>query len=458
MKTIDLRSDTVTRPTPAMREAMASAELGDDVYGEDPTVNRLEAAAAARVGKEAAVFVPSGTMANQIAIRLHTHHAEVVLASQGAHVLRYEGGAASALAGVQIATIGEAGLFDADAVRAAYVPASNVHLAPTTLLVAEDTHNVAGGRVFPLDLLHGAVEAAAAARVGKEAAVFVPSGTMANQIAINVHTTPGTEVLCVDWAHVRNYEVGAASALSGVAFRNIPTTCGVMTVDQIRGALVEAGYHLPAVSLLVWENTHNLSGGSVVPLRVVAAGSAAARESGLAVHMDGARLWNAVTASGTPAAEFAAQVDSLMFCFSKALGAPVGSVVCGSADFIDEAHGRRKRFGGGMRQAGVIAAAALVGLRDRERLHLDHEVAQRLGRELSKRYPDAASVGDSNMVLLDEVGLPFRLASFVAGLDAAGVRVGLIKPGVLRFVTHRDVDDADVDRVLAVADALTPPS
>lgn len=206
MRPIDLRSDTVTHPTPAMREAMARAPVGDDVYGEDPSVNALEAAAAARVGKEAAVFVPSGTMANQIAIRLHTRHAEVVLAPTGAHVLRYEGGAASALSGVQIATIGAAGRYTADDVRAAYVPATNVHLAPTTLLIAEDTHNGAGGRVFPVEPLHEAVRAA--------------------------------------------------------------------------------------------------------------------RDLGMRAHLDGARLFDAEVASGVPAARIAEPFDTVAFCFSKGLGAP----------------------------------------------------------------------------------------------------------------------------------------
>src|SRR5690606_31597012 len=219
VKAIDLRSDTVTQPTPAMREAMARAELGDDVYGEDPTVNALEAAAAARVGKEAALFVPSGTMANQIAIRLHTHHGEVVLASAGAHVLRYEGGAASALSGVQIATIGTGGLFTAADVRAAYVPPSNVHLAPTTLLAAENTHNAAGGRVFPVDQLHEAVRAA--------------------------------------------------------------------------------------------------------------------QDLGLRAHLDGARIFNAEVASGVPAARIAEPFDTVAFCFSKGLGAPVGSVLCGTREAIE---------------------------------------------------------------------------------------------------------------------------
>ena len=311
-----------------------------------------------------------------------------------------------------------------------------------------------GDDVYGEDPSVNALQEEAAAAVGMEATLFVPSGTMANQIAINVHTTPGTEVICVDWAHVRNYEVGAASALSGVAFRNVHTSGGVMTTDDIEGLLAEAGYHLPAVSLLVWENTHNLSGGSVVPVEVMAAGTAVARSHGLAVHLDGARVWNAVAASGTPAEAFAGQVDTLMFCFSKALGAPVGSIVCGSRDFIAQAHDRRKRFGGGMRQAGVLAAACRVALRDRERIHEDHALARRLGTELAKRHPDATSGVQSNMVLMDEAGLPFTAQELVDALATSGIRVGFIKPGVIRFVTHFDVSDDDVDRVLAVVDAI----
>src|SRR4029450_3532038 len=232
MRAIDLRSDTVTRPTPAMREAMAQAEVGDDVFGEDPNVNALEVEAAGRLGKEAAVFVPSGTMAHQIPIRLHTPHAEVVLAGESAHILRYEGGAASALAGVQIATIGRDGLFDAGDVRAAIVQGSNVHLAPTTLLAAENTHNTSGGRVFPLAELEAA--------------------------------------------------------------------------------------------------------------------TAAARERGLATHLDGARLFKAAVATGIPAARCAACFDTVACCFSRGLGAPVGSVLAGSQAAIERARRLRKLLGGGM--------------------------------------------------------------------------------------------------------------
>ncbi len=330
MKPIDLRSDTVTRPTPAMREAMAHAEVGDDVYGEDPTVNRLEAAAAARVGKEAAVFVPSGTMANQIAIRLHTHHGEVVLASQGAHVLRYEGGAASALAGVQITTIGTAGCFDADAVRAAYVPASNVHLAPTTLLVAEDTHNGAGGRIFPLAMLQGAV--------------------------------------------------------------------------------------------------------------------GAAQDLGMRTHLDGARLFDAEVASGVPAARIAERFDTVAFCFSKGLGAPVGSVLCGDEATILRARRLRKMLGGGMRQAGVLAAAALYALEHHvDRLAEDHVQARRLAEGIEKLELSVHPAPETNMVMFDVADT----LGFLRATRARDLWINPTGPGRFRAVTHLDVGYADVDEAVA---------
>jgi threonine aldolase len=329
VRPIDLRSDTVTRPTAAMRDAMARAEVGDDVFGEDPTVNRLEAEAAARVGKEAALFVPSGTMANQIAIRLATHHAEVVLAGEAAHVLRYEGGAASALAGVQIATIGRGGLFDAADVRAALVPRVDVHLAPTTLLAAENTHNVAGGRVFPLAALTAA--------------------------------------------------------------------------------------------------------------------TAVARDAGLRTHLDGARLFNAEVASGIPAARWAASFDTVAFCFSKGLGAPVGSVLCGTRETIAGARRVRKLLGGGMRQAGVLAAAALYALAHHVgRLAEDHANAHRLAEGLERAGLPVDPRPETNMVL-------FRVADALGFLRAAhahGVLVLPVGPDRFRAVTHLDVSAADVDEAV----------
>jgi threonine aldolase len=279
---------------------------------------------------------------------------------------------------------------------------------------------------------------------------------MANQIAMGTHTRPGDEVVCVESPHVRNYENGGASANFGVAFRTIASPNGVMTVDDIRRATSGTDYHLPKTSLLTWENTHNVSGGTVTPLDVMRAGSAEARARGLGVHLDGARLWNAVAASGVDAADYAACADSVMFCFSKGLGAPVGSIVAGSASFIATARGLRKRLGGSMRQVGVIAAAAEVALRDRERLVDDHAVARYLADSMAQRFPDAvdAAAVSTNMVMVHEIGLPWPAARFVDALAAVGVRTDFIVPGVLRFCTHYNVDRTDVDRILSVADAM----
>ncbi len=338
--TADFRSDTVTRPTEEMRRAMAEAEVGDDVYGEDPTVNALE----------------------------------------------------------------------------------------------EES----------------------AAVVGKEAALFVPSGTMGNQIAVNLHTRPGDEVLCVDWAHVRNFEHGAAAAISGVAFRNVVGDRGTIAPGDVESALEWSGGRMPRVSLLVWENTHNASGGSVLAQDVVEESSSAARRRGLAIHLDGARLFNASVAARRPASELAAVADSVMFCFSKGLGAPVGSVLCGPAEFVSEAREVRERFGGAMRQAGVIAAAALVGLRRRDRLAEDHTLAGELAEMLADQFSGAVPrPPETNMVLLEGQHIPGGPEVFRRALAEESVLVGYIRPGVLRFVTHGDVDAADVERVAAVAAVLT---
>lgn len=236
----------------------------------------------------------------------------------------------------------------------------------------------------------------------------------------------------------------------------MPTGNGVMTGDQIRGAAAGTAYHLPRVSLLAWENTHNVSGGTVVPVEVMREGSDIARSMGLSIHLDGARLWNAAAASGTAAADFAACVDSVMFCFSKGLGAPVGSVLAGDGDFIAAGRQVRSRLGGSMRQAGVIAAAARVALENRERVHDHHTVAKLLGDGLATRYPEAVDATSvvTNMVVVDEAGLPWPAARFEAALAEAGVFTAFIVPGVLRFCTHHNVDAADVARVLAVADSL----
>lgn len=331
--TADFRSDTVTQPTQAMRDAMARAPVGDDVYGEDPTVNRLEEACAAALGKQAALFVPSGTMGNQLGIMLHTR--------------------------------------------------------------------------------------------------------------------PGEEVLCDEAAHLRSIERGAASALSGVAFRTVDTAGGAITPRDVEEAMSAAGTFLPRIGLLTWENTHGSSGGRVVPVDVMQQTSAAARRHGLSQHLDGARLWNASIASGVDAASYGDAVDTVTFCFSKGLGAPVGSVLCGDADAIGEARYLRKRLGGGMRQVGVIAAAAQVAFDDRARLAEDHRLAFTLAVRLAERIPgsvDSAAV-ETNIVNVDASVLP-PIEALIERCSARGVVVSAPRLGVLRLVTHRDVGDDDVDRLV----------
>lgn len=328
MRTIDLRSDTVTRPTDAMRKAMAEAEVGDDVYGEDPTVARLERAVAEELGKESALFFPSGTMANQAALQLLTRPGDVVLAARDAHILRWEGGAAAALSGIQIEQLGADGSYDGAALRAAIRP-PDPHHAPATVAALENTHNASGGSVFP------------------------------------------------------------------------------------------------------WERQAEV-------VRV-------AREAGLALHLDGARLWNAAVASGRSAAEWARPFDTVSVCLSKGLGAPVGSVVALDAERREALLRVRKRLGGGMRQAGVIAAGALYALTHHvARLADDHANARRLAEGLRALGHHVAPEPETNLVMF-RARDPER---FLEGSRSRGVLVGRIDAERFRAVTHLDVRAQDVEEAL----------
>jgi threonine aldolase len=335
---VDLRSDTVTRPTAAMLDAMHRAEVGDDVFGDDPTVLRLQEEAARLLGKEAALLVPSGTMANQVAIRSHTEPGDEIVVEAGAHIWRYEGGAYAALSGVSVARVEAVrGILTADAVRAAIRPEGGLgHFPPTRLVCVEQSSNSGGGTVYPL------------ARLGEIAAV--------------------------------------------------------------------------------------------------------ARDHGLRLHMDGARLFNAAVALGVEAAAIAAPFDSVSFCLSKGLGCPVGSLVVGSQAFVDRAHRFRKMFGGGMRQAGYLAAAGLHALAHHvDRLADDHRRARRLGEALAampRLAVDLASV-ETNMVYVDVAATGVDARAFAARLAEDGVRVVTVGPTRVRAVTHLDVDDAGVDRAIA---------
>jgi threonine aldolase len=331
---IDLRSDTVTRPTPAMREAMARAEVGDDVLGDDPTVQALEAEVARITGKEAALFVPSGTMGNQLGIATQTRPGDEVIVGEGAHMVGHEGGAGAALSGVQFKVAGRSGLYTADEMEAAVQPRA-------------------------------------------------------------------------DWA--------------------------------------------PRTSLVAIENTHNRAGGWVWPIADARAIAERARALGLRSHMDGARVWNASVASGEEVATLCAPFDSVTVCFSKGLGAPAGSAFCAAAGLVHEARRLRRRWGGAMRQAGILAAAAMYALgHHRRRLAEDHANARALVDRLEALTPrarvDRASV-QTNLVLVD---LDVDAEIVVREARERGVLLMASAPRRLRAVTHLDVSSAQVEEAANV--------
>lgn len=336
MRIIDLRSDTVTLPTPAMREAMYRAELGDDVYGEDPTVNRLEKLAAERLGKEAALLVVSGTMGNLVSLLTHCGRGEEIIMGDKAHTFLYEAGGVSALGG------------------------------------------------------------------------------------IHVHTVP-----------------------------NLPD--GAMALTEIEGAIRGDNVHFPRTRVICLENTHNRCGGAALSLQQMAAVKDIAGRYGLAVHLDGARIFNAAVALGVDAREIAAQVDSVQFCLSKGLAAPVGSLICGSKAFIAEARRNRKIVGGGMRQAGVIAAAGIVALEQMvDRLADDHAHAKRFAAGLAE-IPgitvDAEAV-QTNIVMFGLSDLTQSLDKALAAWAAQGLKVNNISPTQFRAVTHYGIGQEDIDAAL----------
>jgi threonine aldolase len=334
---IDLRSDTVTKPTAEMRRAMAEAEVGDDVYGEDPSVNRLEQ-------RTAEIFE-------------------------------------------------------------------------------------------------------------REAALFVPTGTMGNQIAIKVHTQPGQEVICEERAHIINLESATVSAFSGCMPRAIYGEDGVLTWAQIKRRIAPKIYYRSQTGLIVMENTTNLAGGTIVPQDVADEVCDRAHEVGLPVHLDGARIFNAAAVTGLPVARISRKFDSVMFCLSKGLAAPVGSMLAGSKAFIEKARAYRKAMGGGMRQAGVLAAAGLVALEKMPgRLKEDHENARLLAQGLA-RIPgikiDPAKV-PTNILVFDIAETEMNAADFNQELAKKNVLANVIGPELMRLVTHLDVSREDCMRTLEV--------
>ena len=332
---IDLRSDTVTRPTEGMRRAMLEAPVGDDVFGEDPTVNRLEE--------------------------------------------------------------------------------------------------------YVADLL------------GKEAALYAPSGTMTNQIGVHVSTSRGEEVLLHEGSHIFVYEAGAPAMLSSVQLRTLSGKNGVLDSETVRAAVRPEDVHFPRSRLLCLENTHNTAGGKVYPLEDFAAAAAAAKELGLKVHLDGARLFNAQVAAGVPASEWCAHADTVSVCSSKGLGAPVGSLLAGDEETIREARRARKAFGGGMRQAGIIAAASLYAFENHvDRLAEDHERARNLASGLREAGYEAQEP-ETNLVLVAVDDPP----EFLQVLARGGVLGTPGKPGYVRLCTHLDVEDEEIEMAIEAADRIT---
>ncbi|MGE5483921.1 MAG: low-specificity L-threonine aldolase [Ignavibacteriales bacterium] len=328
---IDLRSDTVTKPTPEMRKAMAEAEVGDDVYGEDPTVNRLEQLAAERLGKEAGLFVATGTMGNQVSVL--------------------------------------------------------------------------------------------------------------------THTVRGDEIIVESDAHIFMYEVGAAAVFSGVQVRQVRGHAGVLDPVDVEAAIRPDDIHSPRTSLLCLENTHNRAGGTVTPVKRMRELYELAKRHNVAVHLDGARVFNAAIALGVDVKEIARWTDSVQFCLSKGLSAPVGTVIVGAREWIDRARKNRKMMGGGMRQAGVIAAAGIVALEKMvDRLAEDHANARLLAESLVDVRGlkiDMATV-QTNMVFVDVTGTGMTAGQFSKAALEYGVKFNASSPSRVRLVTHKDVSRDDV--------------
>lgn len=330
---VDLRSDTVTRPTPAMYEAMLAAPLGDDVLGDEPTVAKLEAIAAEQMGMEAAMFVPSGTMGNQIAIACHTERGDAILVEEEAHILYYECGGPGVLAGV------------------------------------------------------------------------------------------------VTWT--------------------LPSKLGIMDPAGVEAHVVKRSLHTPGTVLLCVENTHNRGGGTVVPLETMRAYREVADRHGMRVHLDGARVYNAAAALGVPVREIVRHVDSVSFCLSKGLGAPVGSILCGASPFIEKARQWRKRLGGGMRQSGILAACGIVSLTEMVgRLPEDHRRARALASAIES-IPGLSIDWErvqTNMVLAQTEA---PASAWLSALEDQKVLALPTGPNTIRLVLHGDIDDEKVDRAVA---------
>ena len=344
---------------------------------------------------------------------------------------------------------------------------SDTVTAPTPAMRRAMAEAVVGDDVLDGDPTVAELEARGAEWLGKERALFVPSGTMANQLAIGVWTRPGDEVICEAHCHILSYESGALGALHGVQSRTLAGHRGALDPEEVRAAIRPDFVHCPDTALITVEQTHMSAGGRVVPEANLAALRAVADETGVRIHMDGARLAHAAVASGRPATDFTRHVDSVSLCLSKALGAPVGSLIAGSAEFAERALFLRKRFGGWMRQSGVLAAAALLALDDGAEgglatlpaAHaLAQDVAARLDREPGLSSPPEEV--ETNLVLCAVAAEehPGGAPALAEALGAQGVGVMALGPGTLRFVTHRDLDGRALDRLDTALTAILSPS
>jgi threonine aldolase len=317
---------------------------------------------------------------------------------------------------------------------------------------------VVGDDVYGEDPTVHELEKEVAQVLGKDAALFVPTGSMGNQIAVRLQTAPGQEVAIGAEGHSYNWEMAGMAALSGVQARPLATARGCFDLEHVRAALKPAAGFQPACRLLVVENTANHNGGAVVSIEHMTALREAALHRGARVHLDGARLWNASAATGVPEARYAAQADTVMVCFSKGLGAPVGSALAGDSATMARARDVRKLLGGGMRQAGVLAAPALLALKThRVRLKEDHARAKKLGERLAamRGVEVLYAPVETNIVFVRVKGRPAQ--ALKEALSVRGVLVGVVSKDTLRLVTHLDVGDADVDRALAAfAEVLAP--
>lgn len=308
-----------------------------------------------------------------------------------------------------------------------------------------------GDDVFGEDPTVRRLEERVAELLGKERALFVPSGVMGNQLGLKVHTQPGDEVIVERASHIFNYESGAPGVLSGVQLHVVEGERGLLSAEQVARAVRPGNYWEARSRLLCLENTVNKAGGVVYPLERLKAACAAARERGLALHLDGARLWNAAAASGVPETRYAAPFDTVSVCLSKGLGAPVGSLLAGSKGHIEQAHRYRKMFGGGMRQVGILAAAGLYAL-EHHRPHLaeDHEKARRLAYGIAElpAFRIAPEQVETNIVLFDVAA--GDAAPVLETLRAADVLMVPFGPATIRATTHRDLSMDDIDRALQV--------